>query len=58
MITGRVPALFVLLGVLAVAFADALRLGPWSALGSALGVVVLLALVDWIVAAPAGEVGR
>lgn len=56
MITGRVAALFVLLGVLALAFAGTLRLGPWSALGVALGVTALLALVDWLVAAPPGEV--
>ena len=54
--TSRVPALFVVLGALLVAFAVPLGLGPWSALGVALGVVALLVLLDWVVAAPAGEV--
>ncbi len=54
--TSRVPALFLAVGALLVAFADVLRLGPWRALGVALGVVALLVLLDWLVAAPAGEV--
>jgi uncharacterized protein (DUF58 family) len=56
MITWRVPALLLVLGSAAVAGMDLLKLGPWSALGVAAAVVALVTGVDWLIAAPAGEV--
>ncbi|HEX6872173.1 MAG TPA: DUF58 domain-containing protein [Micromonosporaceae bacterium] len=62
MITGRVPVLLVLLGAAAVAssavLGDAMPGGgPWLALAGVAALVLLLVVFDWLVAAPAHEVG-
>jgi uncharacterized protein (DUF58 family) len=56
MITWRAAALFVVLGGVGIALGSVLGLGAWAAVGVALGVVALLAVLDWVVAAPAAEV--
>ncbi len=56
MITWRVPALLVGLGVSAVAVAATFDVGPWQSLTVVAAVVALLTALDWLVAAPAGEV--
>jgi uncharacterized protein (DUF58 family) len=56
MITWRAAALFVVLGGIGIALADAVGLGTWAAVGLALSAVLLLAALDLVVAAPAGEV--
>jgi uncharacterized protein (DUF58 family) len=56
MITWRVAALFAVVGIAAILIVDYLEAGPWWALAAASGVVALLAFLDWLIAAPAGEV--
>ena len=56
MITWRVPALLLALGVPVVAVSAAMSWSPWPALGGAAGVVAVLTLLDWLAAAPAGDV--
>jgi uncharacterized protein (DUF58 family) len=56
MITWRVPALLVGLGVAAVAIAAQIGVPPWPAMLVAAGAVAVLALLDWVVAAPPSEV--
>jgi len=56
MITWRAAALFAVLGGVGIALGSVLGLGAWAAVGVALGVVALLAVADWVVAAPAAEV--
>ena len=56
MISWRVPALLVGLGVPTIAIATALGARPWLPLGVLAGVLLLVAGLDWLVAAPAGEV--
>jgi uncharacterized protein (DUF58 family) len=56
MISWRVPALLVALGATAVAACSALSVSPWLPLAAVLAVVALLVVLDWAVAAPAGEV--
>jgi uncharacterized protein (DUF58 family) len=58
MLTWRVPALLGLLGGAAVVIGALLLppVGLWLALAAAAALVVLLTLLDWLVAAPAGEV--
>ena len=56
MITWRVPALTVGFGVATVAATAAVEVAPWQPLGGVAGVIGLLSLLDWLVAAPAGDV--
>ena len=56
MISWRVPALLVAVGAPTVAVSVALSYVVWPPLGAVLGVVLLVTLADWLVAAPAGEV--
>jgi uncharacterized protein (DUF58 family) len=56
MITWRVPALLVGLGLAGIGIGAALGMTPWWPLLAAAGLVALLTLLDWLVAAPAGEV--
>lgn len=56
MITWRVAVLFVVTGVAAIVAVEALDVGAWWALVAATGLVALLTALDWLVAAPAGEV--
>lgn len=56
MITWRVPALTVVLGCAAVAAAAALDLRPWWPMLATLVVAAVVAALDWLVAAPTGDV--
>jgi uncharacterized protein (DUF58 family) len=56
MITWRVAALFMVVGTAAIGTVAALDVGAWWALLAAVGMVALLCVLDWLVAAPAGEV--
>jgi uncharacterized protein (DUF58 family) len=55
MITWRVPALMVGLGLATVAATAAVEVAPWRPLGVVAVVVALISLLDWLVAAPAGD---
>jgi uncharacterized protein (DUF58 family) len=55
-LTWRVAALLVVLGGIGIAVSDRVGLRPWSAVLVAAGVVALVTGLDWLVAAPAGEV--
>jgi len=56
MITWRVAALFTVVGVAAILIVENLDIGSWWAPAIAAGVVGLLVGLDWLIAAPAGEV--
>jgi uncharacterized protein (DUF58 family) len=56
MISWRTPALLVVLGLPTLVVCAVLKVAVWLPLGVAAGVVLALVLVDWAVAAPAGEV--
>ena len=56
MITWRVPALTVGFGVATVAATAAVEVAPWQPLGVVAGVISLISVLDWLVAAPAGDV--
>src|SRR4029450_11216196 len=56
MISWRVPALLVGLGVPTLTVCYVLGYAPWLPLGAVAGLVLLLTLFDWVVAAPPGEV--
>ena len=56
MLTWRVPALLVGLGVAGITVAGILGAAPWWPLLGTVGVVALLTALDWLVAAPASEV--
>jgi uncharacterized protein (DUF58 family) len=56
MITWRVPALLVGLSLATVAVTGAFDVAPWQPLAVVTGTVALVTLLDWLVAAPAGEV--
>lgn len=56
MITWRVAALFVVAGVAGMVTVALLDVNAWWALAGAAGLVGLLTALDWLVAAPAGEV--
>jgi uncharacterized protein (DUF58 family) len=56
MITWRVAALFVVVGAVAIVTVEAINVGAWWALVAAVGVVALVTALDWLVAAPVGEV--
>jgi uncharacterized protein (DUF58 family) len=56
MISWRVPVLLVGLGIPTIAVAAAAGSLPWLPLGVLTAVVLLVAALDWLVAAPAGEV--
>jgi uncharacterized protein (DUF58 family) len=55
-LTWRVPALLLGLGAIALAVVRVLDRPSWLGLAVAGGVVVLLVLLDWLIAAPAGDV--
>jgi uncharacterized protein (DUF58 family) len=57
MITWRVPVLALVLGSAAVAAASVLGARPWPPLWWTLAVIAAVVALDWLVAAPAGEVG-
>lgn len=56
MITWRVPALTVCLGLAAVAYAGIQDLRPWAPMFSMMVAVAVVVGLDWLVAAPAGDV--
>jgi uncharacterized protein (DUF58 family) len=56
MISWRVPALLIALGVPTVVVTVALSYVVWYSLGAVLAIVLLVTLADWLVAAPAGDV--
>ena len=56
MISWRVPAVFAGLGLVAAFAGGPLGVSPWLAVAAAAGLVTLATLLDWVVAAPAGEV--
>ena len=56
MITWRVPALLIGLSLPTVVVAGTVGAAPWRPLLVVAGVVALVTLLDWLVAAPAGEV--
>ncbi len=56
MITWRVPALLIGLSLATVAVAGAFEAGPWQPLAVVAAALALVTLLDFLVAAPAGEV--
>jgi uncharacterized protein (DUF58 family) len=56
MISWRVPALLLGLGLPTIAVAAVVGARPWLPLAVLVGVVLVAAALDWLVAAPAGEV--
>ncbi len=56
MISWRVPALLVVLGLPTVIVCAVLSVSPWLPLAAVVGLVALLVVTDWVFAAPAGDV--
>lgn len=56
MISWRVPAVVLALGIPTVIVCAVLSVSPWPPLAGMTAVVAVVALLDWLIAAPAGEV--
>jgi len=56
MISWRVPALLVVLGLPTVIVCAVLSISPWLPLAAVVGLAALLVATDWVFAAPAGDV--
>ncbi len=56
MVTWRVAVLFAVVGTAAIVLTDTLGVGVWWALAAAVGAAGLVTALDWLVAAPVGDV--